>query len=341
MSGRILVNVSSGIGDAIMAMPVLNTLRTSFPAMTIDLIVRPETKSLFEGRTDLGRSYVMPTSYAPSPLAKICGQMFLRKYDFYIGGIPSNTIRQMLIPLIPRIPCRIKHRTPHRGLRDLDFLFTHVEPIPEGRHRVDCNLDLLKYVGIDPAGLEPTLRLDLTDAHRESALVVLRQLGFEEDRPTVGFHPGCNPLAAYKKWPPERYAKLADYLHDVHHAQILLVGGRDEMDDVSTIVGLTRRKPIVLAGRTSLMETAAAIGHCAFFVSNDSGIMHLATAVGVPTFAIFGPKDDRHVGPYGSGHTVIRNGRDVMAVSLEQVIGSLENNPFGLARLAGKSPSIK
>lgn len=337
----ILFNISSGIGDAIMAMPILNKLRTFFPATTIDVLVRPESKSLFEGLTDFGRLYVLPTSYAPLPLARLCFRMFLKKYDFYIGCIPSNTIRQMIIPLMPRIPCRIKHRTPHRGFRDLDFLFTHVEPIPDGRHRVDCNMDLLKYVGIDPAGLKPSLHLDVTDAHRESVLSILRQLGFEENRPTVGFHPGCNPLAAFKRWPPDRYAQLADYLQDVHRAQVMLVGGRDEMDDVARIVQLTKRKPIVLAGRTKLMETAAAIKHCAFFVSNDSGVMHLATAVGVPTFAIFGPKDDRHVGPYGPGHTVIRHGRDVMAVSVDQVIETLENSPFGLTRLAEKSSSKK
>ncbi len=328
---QVMVNISSGIGDAIMAEPLIRAIRAVKPGTNIDVIAGPSTRSLFENHTDVRRVHVLvPRLFN---WIQLILQLRKEKYDLYIGTIPSNTLSQQLLPWLANIPFRIKHRTPHTGSRDFDFLFHRIEPIPEGRHRLTCNLDLLKHIGISADLTDARPRIgDLPDI-RQKALDALHRIGYNADRIMIGFHPGCNPKASFKRWSPQNYARLMTYLQDRWHAQILIVGGKDEEEDVAKIESLLSSKILNFVGKADLLETAELIRFCRFFVSNDSGIMHLATAVGVPVFAIFGPKDERHVGPYGNKNTVIRNGKEVNNVTVEQVIESIEQSEFGLRDL--------
>lgn len=324
----VLVNISSGIGDALMAEPLIRSLKEYNSDIKIHLIVSPSTRILFEKHRQVQKVFELRAKVIP--LLKLCRQLRKIKYDCYIGAIPSNTLSQVSIPIIAGIPFRLKHRSPHAGSQNYDFLFHRIEPIPEGRHRMVCNLDLLKYVGITNIQAEIKPQIHVSDESIQHAKQMLQKKGFDDKKLTIGFHPGCNPKAAFKRWAPENYAQLMKYLFDEWHAQILLVGGKDEKEDVRKIELLLTRTAFNFVGQADLFETAALIKHCRFFVSNDSGIMHLATAVDVPVFAIFGPKDERHIGPYGFKHTVIRNGKEVNNVTVEKVINTLLQSEHGL-----------
>lgn len=324
-----LLQISSGVGDALMATPVLRRLKEKFPDAVIDVLCSRATEGVLEGHPAIRRMLLIETGWGAWQLIR---KLRASRYETYIGLIPSNTISQILIPYFANIPSRIKHRTPHQGYRNYDFLFQQIVEIPEGQHRIECNLELLKCLGIDFTNDPVAPEILISEDEQNSSERILTQAGFKKDVSMIGFHPGCNPAAAIKRWAPEKYAQLGDRLQKEIGAQIVIVGGKDELDDVRKIQSLMATKPIVVAGACNLKETAAAIRRCHFFISNDSGIMHLATAVGIPTFAIFGPKDERHIGPYGSIHTVIRNGRDVNAVSVEQVIRVLKESPYGFSR---------
>ncbi len=325
---NILIGVSSGIGDALMAEPLVRALKMAKPDMKVGMLASEPTAALFQNNSWVDHIFILKLSFYR--IISLILQIHKRRYSLYIGAIPSNTLSQVFIPIIAGIPFRLKHRSPHAGSQNYDFLFHRIEPIPEGRHRMVCNLDLLKYVGITNIQAEIKPQIHVSDESIQHAKQMLQKKGFDDKKLTIGFHPGCNPKAAFKRWAPENYAQLMKYLFDEWHAQILLVGGKDEKEDVRKIELLLTRTAFNFVGQADLFETAALIKHCRFFVSNDSGIMHLATAVDVPVFAIFGPKDERHIGPYGFKHTVIRNGKEVNNVTVEKVINTLLQSEHGL-----------
>ncbi len=312
-----------------MATPLVEALAKGIPTARIDLLVSPASRGVFEGNPGVRAMFMVPPKPTPAVLVSMAKQLRSRSYDYYLGCLPSNTLRQILLSVVARVQTRVKHRSPHRGFRNVDWVVNRLVEIPPARHRIDCNLDLLRAIGIsvDDADRSPRIYVGPEEENRADGWILEAGTGGS----FIGFHPGCNPAAAFKRWAPDNYAKLADFLSDRYGARILIVGGPDEREDVEKLKLLMRAACIDLVGRCTLLETAAVIKRCRCFVTNDSGIMHLATAVGVPTFAIFGPKDERHIGPYGSAHTVIRNGTDVNNVTVDQVISVIESSPHGPA----------
>lgn len=323
---RILVGISSGIGDALMAQPMLSEIQKKISHSRIHLLCSTATQYVFRSHPGIEKIWTMDVSSKKNYL-RLVKEVRKEKFDVYVGAIPSNTYSQLLLPVLAAIPFRIKNHSPHKFPRNLDFLYHERTSIREGVHRSECNLELLRFLGVSEWAKQAP-KFYISDVVRTKMKSKISQ---DRSNPIVGFHPGCNPAAAFKRWPSERYAALADYLCVRYGAKVFIVGGKDELEDVQKIMDLAQHKPINFAGQCTLEETGALIEQAHFFVSNDSGIMHLSTAVGTPVFAIFGPKDERHIGPYGEKHTVIRNGRDVNNVSVEQVIMTLENSPYGLS----------
>jgi heptosyltransferase-1 len=107
-----------------------------------------------------------------------------------------------------------------------------------------------------------------------------------------------------KRWPAEEFGQLASHLP----LQSAIVGSNTDKDIAGLIVSLSKGKALSLAGKTSLKELIGIMRNAKFVVSNDSGPMHIAAAVGIPVFAIFGPTDPAKTGPYGKGHTIIKAG---------------------------------
>jgi lipopolysaccharide heptosyltransferase II len=105
-----------------------------------------------------------------------------------------------------------------------------------------------------------------------------------------------------KRWPPEKFGKLASLLP----FHVVVVGSKGDESIADEVVALSKGKAMSLAGKTTLKELIEIIRGAQFFVSNDSGPLHIAAALNIPVFAIFGPTDPVRTGPYGKGHTIIR-----------------------------------
>ena len=110
----------------------------------------------------------------------------------------------------------------------------------------------------------------------------------------------------FKRWSGDRFARLGDAIGDRWAGWILLFGGRAERHLCEEVAHRMQGRCINLAGELSLSQTAAFIEKCEVFISNDSGLMHIAAALSVPVVAIFGPTDHRRTAPYGERNTVVR-----------------------------------
>jgi lipopolysaccharide heptosyltransferase II len=131
----------------------------------------------------------------------------------------------------------------------------------------------------------------------KSAAQLLDELGIERSRSMVILQPGARYW--FKAWPPERFAELADYLTSQCGSQVLIGGSGQDIDIAQQIQGMAKKASIVMAGRTTIKQFAAIAKQSVLFVGSDSGAMHMASAVGTPVVALFGPSNPREWGPRG------------------------------------------
>jgi ADP-heptose:LPS heptosyltransferase len=170
-------------------------------------------------------------------------------------------------------------------------------------HDVQQNLNLLQGLDIDTNSSNTEYDFPLTTTEQTSAESFLSQNNINEKK-IIGLHPGTNIDMIYKRWPIERWAKLADGLIDQFKAEVLIFGGPDENKLKEEVAKHMRHKPHNIA--LSLRDTAALMSKCSFFVSNDSGLMHIAVSQKIPTFGLFGPTDEGRTAPWGKYGHVIR-----------------------------------
>jgi lipopolysaccharide heptosyltransferase II len=127
----------------------------------------------------------------------------------------------------------------------------------------------------------------------------LREVGLDPDGPLLAIHPGSGAYSVARRWYPERFAAVADSLSERHGLGVVVVGTADERALADEVLGHMRRPGVNLAGRTSLDELGGVLRRCALLVGNDSGVGHLASAVGTPVVAVFGPFNHHTWRPLG------------------------------------------
>ena len=322
---RFLVNLSAGIGDALMALPMIRVLRAARPAAHIGLLATEVNATLLEAEPGIDAVIRWPPIPRAPDLLAMARQVADGRFDAVLCTLPSDLVSTALALRLAGVPLRVKHRLVGvERARDWQFCFTDlVEPQPT-EHKVFENLRLLEPAGVATgtqsiADLVPLLRLTLAPAEIARAQTRLPRIA---GRHRIGFHPGCKPGWEFKRWNPEHFAALADRLAVEQGAEIVWFGGADEATDVGGIMRRMRSASTSMAGELGIRDTAALIASCAAFVSNDSGPMHVATAVGVPTIGLFSDANPRtqpsRTGPFGPAHTVIGRS-DLQAITPAEV----------------------
>src|SRR5438876_2340247 len=158
----------------------------------------------------------------------------------------------------------------------------------------------LYSAGASPAGIEQNVVAGLAPA-RSSSPTNIEQPPIK--RPIIAMHPGSGGYSTARRWAPERFAQLADTLFHDAGGQLVLMGGPEETELHQQIIELMQSEMPVrsFAGKGNIRVAAAVLKQADLFIGNDSGLMHLATAVGTPTVAIFGLTNSDAWGPYTGG----------------------------------------
>lgn len=299
---RLAVRATNWLGDAVMSLPAIRAIRAVFPHAQITLIARPWVADLYARETSIdrviryeARTFGDRRSFAHS----------LREERFDGAILLQNAFDAALMAWTARIPERIGYRRDGRG-----WLLTRAVPVPEPgeipRHERFYYLELLRRAGLMEHFPETdAIRLEGIDTAREAGAAHLRALGIAE--PAIGMSPG----AAYgnaKRWLPDRFAETAAALREIG-ASFLVFGSSGERELCEMVArqmqaaGLDARS---LAGETTLRDFIDLAAACRLFLTNDSGAMHVASAAGVPTVAVFGATDDTTTGPTGALARVVR-----------------------------------
>ncbi len=223
------------------------------------------------------------------------------KFDTAI--LLQNAFEAAAIAYLAGIPERIGYARDGRG-----FLLTRAIPVPKPgeipRHESFYYLELLRRAGVvDEMPRNDAIRLEGAPAARSAGLDRFQQLGWGEI--VIGVSPG----AAYgtaKRWLPERFAESANRVANELGAAVAIFGSKDERDLCSSVAASIAGPVKNFAGETSLAEFIDLAAACRVYLTNDSGAMHIASALGVPTVAIFGATDDQTTGPTGPLAKVVR-----------------------------------
>lgn len=299
---RILVRAVNWVGDAVMTTPAIGAIRERFPQAEIALLANPLVSQLFLSHPWIDRVITFDRNGAHRGLSgKFRLAKELRKEAFDAAIILPNSFDSALIPWLAGIPIRLGKSSDGRGLMLTDR-YRPDERTPLC-HEVEYYLELVNYFGITGQAVAPYLAT--TAAEDGEAAALLAEHGIQATDFVLGINPGA-AFGSAKRWYPERFGEVARRLADQKHAKVVIFGGPGETDIAAEIEPHLGGACLNLAGRTTVRGLMALIRNCDLLVTNDSGPMHIAAALGVPLVAIFGSTDHATTSPYTDRAVIVR-----------------------------------
>lgn len=302
---RILVVKLDHLGDVILATPVFSNLRQAYPNAELHALTGTWSRVVLERHPDVNKvlQYNSPAfcrtgqSTSLKQTLQLYQQLRRQKYDLIVELRGDwRTIWFALLRLAPqrlsRAALQIKNKF---GLSQFS-----------GTHETTRNLDVLRQAGVQASIQTATFSVTAEDEAWASDFLTAHKI--DRQCSLIAIHPG-SPIPL-KRWLPERYAELADWLIARKRAQVLFVGVEDEIPIITEIQGLMQGEAINIAGETTLTQLASILHTCNVFIGNDSGPMHLAAAVGTQTIGLYGPGDPTRFAPIGAQCQTIRRKLD-------------------------------
>jgi len=289
---RVLIIKLRAVGDVLLSTIVLGNIRAAFPAARIDFLTEPPSREIIHGNPGIDDALIFDRrTMSGWDLIRLVRK---NAYDLVIDlfGNPRSAIVTRCSGARVRVGYDFRWRK---------HAYTVVVPPRGGMvHNTQFNLDALEAIGVaiqDRNLYFPTSPED--DAYVER---FLRGAGVE-GRLLVAINTGGGWYT--KRWGLDRYALLGDALVERHNAAVVLPWGPGQLSDVESVKARMRH-PAIIPPATTLRQLGALLKRCAMVVSNDSGPMHIAAAVGTPVVGVYGPTNPILQGPYGDRHVIVR-----------------------------------
>jgi len=303
---RILVIQLFALGDILLSLPLVKSLRGRYPQGEIDLWVGKSWRGIQPLIPFVDRLISADSQNIAKTLSTL-RSVRKRRYDVALVLYPVVIGSWLAFLSGARYRIGYTHDFDHRQslAKSSSFLLTH--PLELGQsiiHDTQRYLALGRVLGLSYLKPQPPFLFPPRGIISSSKNFLL-QMGFRADQPLVGINPNASWQG--KRWPGSHFARLADLLIDTHKVQVLFFGSCSEQAYVEKIIAFMKHDPLCAAGKTSLAEVAALIQHCCLFISNDSGPMHIACALDVPTLAIMGPTKVEMFGPWSSISRIVQS----------------------------------
>ncbi|MEW6409919.1 MAG: lipopolysaccharide heptosyltransferase II [Nitrospirota bacterium] len=292
---NILIVKPSSLGDVVHAMPFLSALRKRFPDAYISWVVNKGLEPLFDGVSELNDLIIFDRYEWRDTIFHFIRDLRKRRFDVVIDL--QCLLRSGIFSFLSGASVRIGLGDGREGSR---FFYTHIVDIPDTpMHSVERYMLCAEYLDAGTDKRDFLLRVT------EEEKAVGRKLFGIKEKEFVIVNPGGRWTT--KRWLPSGFASIIDYLERVYGIRSVIIGTEEEMSIADEIVSASKIAiPIMATGKTSLRELIALISESSFIIANDTGPMHIASALGIPVIVIFGPTNPLKTGPYGDKHTVIK-----------------------------------
>ncbi|HEY3999689.1 MAG TPA: glycosyltransferase family 9 protein [Candidatus Xenobia bacterium] len=296
MTRVLVVHARGGLGDVVLSTPVLQALAQGVPAAEVTMLVRSAAAPLVEHNPYLQELIVVREGEWDhgAPFRKWIGDVRRRRFD--IGVVLWSKAPEAWLLRRAGIPVRVGQA----GRLLYSFNYTHQVSIRSERgdvdsHWTDIQLDYARRLGVSVDGCVPTLVVPLVPVELPAG-------------PLIGFSVGKGLSLTPDRWPTATFARLADRLAQAFQATVVLTGSPDEIDIAGAVARAMRQPHVNLAGQTTLSQLTTVMQRCDAYVCPDSGPMHMAAALGVPTVGIFAMRCEfpHRWRPFGSHTAVVR-----------------------------------
>jgi len=280
---RILIVRTDRIGEVVLSTPVITATRSAFPNAYIAIMVSSETQEIIRTNPHLNEVIVYDKKIKHKSFLKTLGFISnLKKKKFDLVLILHSTNRVNCICFLAGIPKRVGYK---RG--KMDFLLTdklkYKKRLGE-KHESEYSLDVLRSIGVKVEN--PSLLMNIRKKDQSHIDDLLKESGLKDGERFVVLHPGAS--CPSKIWPKENFARLGDCLVERFNIKLILVSSQCQVKIGEEVRRLMKNKPLFLCGKTSLGELGALFKKASLFISNDSGPVHIACAVGSKVVSIFG-----------------------------------------------------
>lgn len=296
---KILILLPNWIGDAVLSLPAIYRIRGGFPSAHISVIGLPHITALFKEYPFIDDIIVYPDKSQKAGLLPAVRE--IRKYGFDLSILFPNSLRSAIIARLAGIPLRCGYNRDGRGLL-LNIPVKLSEDIKKV-HQSEYYLNIASALECNPN--ITSSKLFLSKKEEQNAEDFLKKNNITPENLIIGINPGA-AFGSSKRWYPERYGSVARTLINNYNGRIIVFGSQKETDIAKEITNIAKLPILNMAGKTSVRELMALIARCRLIITNDSGPMHIAAALGIPVTAIFGSTDPELSGPLGEGHVVIR-----------------------------------
>lgn len=299
---KILVRGTNWVGDALMTLPALVALRRNFPSAELHVLAKPWVAPVYGENPAVDRVIMLDREAKHRGVLGLWRiSQELRRESYDLAVLFQNAFQAALIVYLAGIPQRLGYNTDARG-----FLLNRairLQPDDKQVHETHYYLRILERTGLDAPYSPPIFQpSDQALRNARNTLEGLRLIG--------SFLLGIAPGAAFgtaKQWPAEKFAQAADVILSKTGGSALLFGSPKEAEVTARVKAAMTQPAVDLAGQTDLAGAAALIQRCQMFLTNDSGLMHLAAAVDVPLVAIFGSTNPTTTSPVSGKARLIRH----------------------------------
>ncbi len=305
---KILIIALSGIGDALMFTPALKLLRQYLPEAQIDAFVMFRgTKEIYQTNQNINSviHYDFLNEGALNSLNFVLG--LRKKYDVTINVYPANRKEYNLISFLIGAKKRVAVKYLRMDSQNLGWLNNVRILESDERHNVQTNIMLVEKLLNKKFDEEPAMEINLAEDELKFADKYFNENSIEKNDFVIGFHPGCATLKNHikRRWEPEKFAELGRKLIQNKNAKIFLFGGPEEdelKDSISKMIDSDRSFTIKTE---NFLQSIAIMKRCNVFVTNDSALMHIASALGLKVVAIIGPTNKNYIHPWKTEHKIV------------------------------------
>ena len=305
---KILILALSGIGDALMFTPALKLLRQSLPSAQIDaLVMFKGTKEIYQTNSDL--SNVIHFDFLKEGALNSLKFVFSlrKKYDATINVYPSNRKEYNIINFLIGAKQRAGVEYLRMNSQNLGWLNNITVLENDETHNVQTNIKLVEKLLNKKFIDEPAMQISISDEDKLFAEKFLQDKHITENDFIVGFHPGCATLKNHikRRWEPEKFAELGKKLIKEKNAKVFLFGGPEEEELKTSINKMIDSENSLVIKTEKFLQSIAIMKRCNVFVTNDSALMHVASALGLKVIAIIGPTNQHYIHPWKTEHKIV------------------------------------
>ena len=307
---KILVVAPNWIGDAVLALPAISGIREYFPHSKITLIALPHVGELFKESCFIDgiKRFFSASTHSHTKGGLMAEALKLRQDNFDLAVLFPNSFRSAMLVRLAGIPLRCGYKRDGRGF----LLNIPVRLNSETRrlHHTEYYLNIVKTLmgggeGEGKGFSDKNRLLYVSKDEANHALETLSKNNITPDDLIIGINPGA-AYGSSKRWYPDRFGQVAKTLTKYYNVKVIVFGSQGETGIAEEIIKSAEVSIVNLAGKTSIRELMALIAFCKVFITNDSGPMHIASALGIPVVAIFGSTDPSVTGPLGARDAVIK-----------------------------------